>query len=295
MTDAQRSLFCFGLGYSALYLCQRLKAKGWRLGGTVRSAEKAEALAAAGIHTQVWPGSDPKPPPGSDWLISVPPGEAGCPAFLAAGALADTARSVTYLSTTGVYGDLSGGWAFEWSPARPQSARAAARLRAEDQWTGTGHPHASLVRLPGIYGPGRSALDRLRAGTARNIVKPGQVFSRIHVADIASGLECLLDKPGSRGVFNLTDDLPGPPEDVTAYAARLLGVAPPEEIDHRAAGLSPMAASFFAECKRVSNARAKSALGWRPKFPTFKEGLQAILEAEGGPVDPLIALAQGRQ
>lgn len=278
MTDAQRSLYCFGLGYSALQLAGRLRAMGWRVGGTVRSLEKAASLGARGIEADVFEDAA-APRPASDWLISIPPGKTGCPAFLKAGQGASQARSVTYLSTTGVYGDLGGGWAFEWSPLNPQSARARGRVLAETQWASTGRPLA-IVRLPGIYGPGRSPFDKVREGTARRIIKTGQVFSRVHVDDIASGLEAIV-LSGASGVFHLTDDEPAPPENVTAYAAERLGLPVPPDEAFATANLSPMAASFYSECKRVSNARAKAALGWRPAWPTYREGLRAILEAGG--------------
>jgi nucleoside-diphosphate-sugar epimerase len=141
---------------------------------------------------------------------------------------------------------------------------------------------ARIVRLPGIYGPGRSPFGKLRNGKAHRAVKPGQVFSRVHVDDIARGLEALFDRPHLYGVFHLCDDLPAPPQDVTAFAANLLQMTPPPEVPFEAAGLSPMAKSFYAECKRVSNARAKAALGWRPLYPTYREGLRAVLAAEDG-------------
>jgi nucleoside-diphosphate-sugar epimerase len=151
---------------------------------------------------------------------------------------------------------------------------------AEAQWLDASNGRARLVRLPGIYGPGRSPFERLRDGTAQRVIKPGQVFSRVHVDDIASGLEALLQHPRAAGAFNLCDDLAAPPQDVIAYAADLLGVAPPPEVLIAEAALSEMALSFYAECKRVSNARAKAALGWRPQYPTYHEGLRSILAAE---------------
>ncbi|OZB17865.1 MAG: NAD(P)-dependent oxidoreductase, partial [Hyphomonas sp. 34-62-18] len=158
--------------------------------------------------------------------------------------------------------------------------------KAEGQWQALTGDKARLVRLPGIYGPGRSAFDRLREGTAQRIVKEGQVFSRVHVDDIASGLEALMHRPDVTGVFHLCDELPAPPQDVIAYAAELLGIAPPPEIAFEDADLSPMAASFYSECKRVSNARAKAALGWRPAYPTYREGLTAILASETDKIFP---------
>ena len=141
---------------------------------------------------------------------------------------------------------------------------------------------ARIVRLPGIYGPGRSPFDRLREGTAQRVILPGQVFSRVHVDDIAGGLAALLARPEAKGVFHLCDDLPAPPQDVTAHAATLLGLPVPPDVAIEDAGLSDMALSFYAECKRVANGRAKAALGWQPRYPTYREGLAAILDAEGG-------------
>ena len=278
MTVQPHLLFVFGLGYSATRLAGRLMAAGWQVGGTVRTAEKAEGLKGRGIAAQVWAGQGvPDIPDGAHWLVTLPPDADGCPAIRAATDAAGTAASVTYLSTTGVYGDLDGGWAFEWSPVNPVSDRAKARVRAEQQWLDATDGTARIVRLPGIYGPGRSPFDRLQAGTAQRIVKPGQVFSRVHVDDIASGLAALIDRPQVSGVFHLCDDEPAPPQDVTAYAAMVLGMDGPPEVAFEDAGLSPMARSFYAECKRVSNARTKAALGWRPRYPSYREGLAAIL------------------
>lgn len=281
MTSSQSLLFVFGLGYSAQQLAAQLRPSGWQVAGTVRTPAKASALRAEGIAAVAWAGEGPVDvPPGAHWLVTLPPGSAGCPAALSAGAATHTARSVTYLSTTGVYGDLNGGWAFEWSPVAPSSPRAEARVMAEQQWLAATQGRARLVRLPGIYGPGRSPFDRLRDGTAQRIIKPGQVFSRIHVDDIAGGLVALLDHPDAAGVFHLCDDLAAPPQDVTAHAAQLIGVPVPPDMPFAEARLSPMAASFYAECKRVANARAKAALGWRPRYPTYREGLAAILAEE---------------
>lgn len=283
MTDPQRRLFCFGLGYSALRLARRLAGEGWHVCGTVRGEEKAERLRAEGIEALLFDGTARlTPPTGAHWLISIPPGPDGCPAFHAAGAAAGAAASVTYLSTTGVYGDLGGGWAFEWTPTNPGTERARQRIRAEAQWLSTPARGVNLVRLPGIYGPGRSAFDRLRAGTARRVIKPGQVFSRIHVDDIGTGLEAVFAARAARRVVHLTDDEPAPPQDVIACAADLLGVSPPLEVAFDAADLSAMARSFYSECKRVSNARTKAELGWRPTFATYREGLEAIFKEETG-------------
>lgn len=281
MTTPQSLLFVFGLGYSALQLAERLKPAGWQVAGTVRTPAKAAALQAQGIAAQVWAGEGPVDvPDGAHWLITLPPDAKGCPAARAAGDKAGTAASINCLSTTGVYGDLSCGWAFEWSPVNPGSARAQARVTAETQWLTASDDRARIVRLPGIYGPGRSPFDRLRDGTAQRVIQPGQVFSRVHVDDIADGLAALLACPDAGGVFHLCDDLPAPPQDVTAHAATLLGLPVPPDVAIEAAGLSDMALSFYAECKRVANGRAKAALGWKPRYPTYREGLAAILDAE---------------
>jgi nucleoside-diphosphate-sugar epimerase len=283
MTDTTSLLFVFGLGYSALRLAERLKARGKAVVGTVRSEEKAAALRADGVRAEVWNGQGlPDIPDGAHWLVTLPPDEDGCPAARVATYAEPGAASVTYLSTTGVYGDLGGGWAMEWSPVDPGSDRARARVLAEQQWMDATDGAARIVRLPGIYGPGRSPFGKLRNGKAHRAVKPGQVFSRVHVDDIARGLEALVDRPDLHGIFHLCDDLPAPPQDVTAFAADLLQLTPPPEVPFEAAGLSPMAKSFYAECKRVSNARAKTALGWRPLYPTYREGLRAVLDAEDG-------------
>lgn len=288
LTDEQentvtQSLFGFGLGYSAQALGRLLTARHWSVGGTVRSPQRAETLRTIGLKAHGFDALDPADiPPNCHWLISAPPDENGCPVFKQFGFHASSAKTITYLSTTGVYGDLHGGWAFEWTPVNPRSVRAERRVLAEEQWASTGQPFRT-VRLPGIYGPGRSVFGRLRAGTARAIVKHGQVFSRVHVDDIASGLEAMMLRPDMTGVFHLCDDAPAPPHVVTEYAARLLGLDAPERVDFATADLSDMARSFYAECKRVSNARAKSALGWFPEYPTYKEGLSAVLAEEGHP------------
>lgn len=183
-----------------------------------------------------------------------------------------------YLSTTGVYGDRQGGWVFEDSATHPQSTEAQRRAVAEAAWLGVG---AAVFRLPGIYGPGRSVFDRLRSGTARRLVRPGQVFSRIHVDDLAAGIAASLARPRPGSVYNLCDDEPAPAADVTAYGARLLGLEPPPEEPFDAAAVSQPALRFWSESKRVSNALAKAELGWRPACPTYREGLAAVLAAGG--------------
>ena len=277
MTDALEPLLLIGPGYSA-----RALARLWAgpVFGTMRSESKRETLEQVGIvPVAIEDRADlSKAATQAHVLISAPPGPDGCPALQALGPAVSSAASVTYLSTTGVYGDLNGGWAMEWSAPNPQSDRAQRRLSAERSWQAA-HRMTRVVRLPGIYGPGRSAFDRLRQGTARRIVKPGQVFSRIHVDDIASGLKALI-LAKQVGFFHICDDEAAPPQDVIAHAADLLQVPAPSEVAFEDAELSPMAKSFYGECKRVANAKIKAATGWRPLYRTYREGLQTILREE---------------
>ncbi|MEL6258599.1 MAG: SDR family NAD(P)-dependent oxidoreductase [Pseudomonadota bacterium] len=278
MTNASQTAICLGFGYCASALAPMLTSRGWRVVGTARGDDKATQITASGYNGAVFGASLPFD--GAHILVSTPPIDGTCPAFGAYKDASRAAASITYLSTTGVYGDLGGSWTFEWTPTNPRSARAEARVAAEARWRSLVVP-VRVVRLPGIYGPGRAPFDRIRDGEARRIVKPGQVFSRAHVTDIARGLAALIERPDLSGVFHICDDEPAPPQDVTAFAAELIGASPPPEISIDKADLSPMARSFYAECKRVSNARIKAALGWRPLFPTYREGLRAVLEAEG--------------
>lgn len=267
-------LFAFGFGYVASELARILKADSVPAVGTTRSEASAALLRAKGWQAHVWPGEDVQPPSGAAWLVSVPPDENGCPVFRYFADRAATASWIGYLSTTGVYGDLGGRWAFEETPLNPQSREAMNRAKAEEQWLSDG---ASVFRLPGIYGPGRSQLERVRETGARRIVKQGQVFSRAHVSDIASALKLAMSTSTRRAIFNICDDQPAPADEVLAFAARLLDVAAPPAVAFEDASLSPAAQRFYAECKRVSNAKAKAVLGWRPRFPTYREGLQDCL------------------
>ena len=189
---------------------------------------------------------------------------------------------IGYLGTTAVYGDRQGGWVDEETPIEPTLARADRRARAEAAWLKSGLP-VHIFRLAGIYGPGRNAFVNLKDGTARRIVKPGQVFSRIHVEDIATVLEASIARPRPGAIYNVCDDEPAPPQDVVAHAAELMGVAPPPEQPYETADLSPMARTFYKDNRRVRNERIKRELGVRLAYPTYREGLAALLPIEVGP------------
>lgn len=282
-------LFVFGLGYVGAAFANALRARGWEIAASARSPRQAEALRENGV-LAVDPADRDAMARAltgvNAILITAPPGPDGCPALESVVPALAQAQAfpdwIGYLSTTGVYGDFDGRWVFETSPLKAQSVEGARRVGAERDWQEVGRGMGLTVavfRLPGIYGPGRSALDRLRAGEGRRIVKPGQVFSRIHVDDIVTGLLASLDKPRAGGVYNLVDDEPAPPQDVIEHAARLLDVPVPPDLPFNELGLSPATRRFYAENKRVSNARAKGELGWRPAYPTYREGLQAIVKA----------------
>lgn len=281
-----RSILFAGFGYVAAATAARLNAAGWTVLASTRSEATAERIAADGYEAV---HADPAEPSGADALcraaervdaivFSAAPGEAGDP-FLPAFAGADLSHIwLGYLSTTGVYGDRSGGWAFEREAVTPGQPRSVRRAEAEAEWARRG---ARVFRLSGIYGPGRSTLDKIRAGDTQVFDKPGQVFSRIHVEDIAAALALALDRPEAHGAFNLADDHPSSQAEVMTGAAALLGAPPPEIVRFDPERASPMQASFFSECRRVSNARAKAVLGWRPAHRSWREGLQAIFKAEG--------------
>ena len=277
MKKQQRTLFCAGFGDSAKALARILAAEGWLVVPTTRSEATRARLQAEGFEALLFEdGIADRVPENAVWLISTPPDEEGCPSYNLLQNAAQHARSIFYLSTTGVYGDLDGGWAFEWTPVNPQSPQGERRVLAESQWRSVS-ADTSFVRLPGIYGPGRNAFENFRKGTARRLVKPGQVFNRIHVADIAGALKAAMAKPSTR-VFNVMDDEPAPPQDVVAFAAELLGVEAPPEIPFETADLTPMARSFYGENKRVSNQRLKDELGFTFRYPDYRVALKALLE-----------------
>lgn len=278
-----RTLVTLGHGYSAAALAARLS--GWRVRGTIRDAARGDALRRAGVEPIDWSDRqevDLAIGTADAVLASMPPGAEGDPALArhAAALAAAPARWVGYLSTTGVYGDRQGAWVTEDAALQPAGERGRRRVAAEAAWAATGLP-LHVFRLAGIYGPGRSILDRVRVGEARRIVRPGQVFSRIHVADVGAVLAASLAHPRPGRAYNVADDLPSSPADVTTFACQLLGMPLPPEEPFDAATLSPMAASFWSESKRVSNRRIKAELGIRLAFPTYREGLAAVLAAGG--------------
>lgn len=276
-------LLSIGHGYSARELTRHLGA-GWQIIGTTRSAERADELRANGVEPAIWPGENlgPALARATHLLSSVPPGPDGDPVVAALGDRLRDAKNlqwVGYLSTTGVYGDHGGGWVDETTPLTPATARGQARVAAERDWAALGLP-LHIFRLAGIYGPGRSPLDRVRGGRAQRIVKEGQVFSRIHVADIAQVLAASMAAPNPGAIYNVADDEPAPPQDVIAFAARMLGLPLPPEIPFDEADLTPMARSFYAESKRVRNERIKTDLGINLRHQDYRAGLAALIEAE---------------
>ena len=276
------TLLCFGFGYSAAVLAERLLARGWTVRGTTRDPAKR---ARDGVALYRFDRATPLDPAAYDGvthvLTSIAPDEDGDPVLDVEGERLRARTAVEwvgYLGTTAVYGNRDGGWVDETAEPAPTSARGRRRVDAERAWLATGLP-VHVFRLAGIYGPGRSAVDQLRAGTARRIVKPGQVFSRIHVADIATVLEASIARPNPGRVYNVCDDEPAPPQDVVAYAAERLGLPVPPELPFETAELSPMARSFYADNRRVSNARIKDELGVRLTCPTYRAGIDALAAA----------------
>jgi nucleoside-diphosphate-sugar epimerase len=282
-------LFCFGLGYSAQRVAKELASRGWHIAGTARSPQGAEKIAALGYDAFVFDGSASVAgvaealAKATHVLVSAPPDADGDPVLRQHANDLDNAPLLSwigYLSTVGVYGDSGGAWIDETMPTHATSTRGRRRIDAEQDWLALGAERGTrtqVFRLAGIYGPGRSAIDRLREGTAHRIVKPGQVFNRIHVDDIAAAVLAGIDGRGTEHVYNVTDDEPAPPQDVVAYAAELLHIPPPPETRFEDVQLTPMATSFYADNKRIRNARLRQDLGVALKFPTYREGLRAIL------------------
>jgi nucleoside-diphosphate-sugar epimerase len=286
------TLICFGFGYCAEHFVAAYGRKFDRIIGTVRGRERAAILNAydgGRMRALVFDGETHEPEldrvisEAEGALVSVPPGDGGDPVLSAYGALlaqAKNLRAIVYLSTIGVYGDRGGEWVDETAQAHPDSGRGSARLSAERDWQSLGERNGASVavlRLAGIYGPGQNALEQIARGKARRVIKPGQIFNRIHVTDIAQAIDAAFTLQAS-GIFNVADDEPSPPADPLVFAAQLLGVAPPPEIPFAQAAqtMSPMALSFWQECRRVKNDKLKHELGVTLRYPTYREGLKAL-------------------
>lgn len=271
------TLFVFGLGYVGQHLGRRLLAQGWPVGGTVRTEAKAKNLNQQGFDAVVWDGASPLQ---KDWeevthiLVTIPPDEKGDIALRHYDLSGAPIKWLGYLSATSVYGDHKGAWVTEESALKPVSSRGVQRCLAESQWLGRKDLPVHVFRLSGIYGPGRSVLETIRAGTAQRIHKPGHVFSRIHIADIVSILEASMTHPRPGAIYNLADDEPAAPADLVAYGCDMLGVDAPPLIPFEEAALSPAMREFYAENKRVANRKVKEALGVRLAYPTYREGLR---------------------
>lgn len=285
-------LFAFGLGFSAQTLAQRLAERGWAIAGTAREEAKISQLRARGYEAARFSAGQCNEELANllhdttHLLHSIPPNDDGDPVLACYReeiAKLRTLEWIGYLSTVGVYGDQHGNWVSEETPPKPNSARTEARVKAELDWIDFGKEigvPVQVFRLAGIYGRGRSVFDKLAAGTARRINKDGQVFSRIHVEDIATVLEASIAKPRAGAIYNVADNEPAAPGDVVAHAAKMIGVEPPPEIDFEDADLSPMARSFYQGSRKISNALIKSELGVELRYPTFREGLTSLMPKE---------------
>lgn len=290
---AHGSLFCFGYGYTCDHFGTALMRKGgWTIGGTTRDVEKKAQMQDTGIRAFLFDYRQPLTDPRhflkgvTHLLLSAPPDDSGDPAFLMHGddiAAMKDLQWVGYLSSTGVYGDRMGRWVDENAEVRPTTKRGSRRARAEEQWRGLAAKHGlplHIFRLAGIYGPGRSALDSVRAGVARRIEKRNHAFNRIHVEDIVQILQASMENPRPGAIYNLADDNPAPSHEVIAYACEMLGLMPPPLIPFDEADMVPMARSFYAENKRVKNTLLKEELGVALKYPDYRAGLQGCLEWE---------------
>jgi nucleoside-diphosphate-sugar epimerase len=283
MAFAVTHLLCFGFGFSARTFAARLDKREWKISATSRDAEGIAEIEAQGFRGLPFDGTLQIATDVTHLLISAPPDEHGDPVLRLFQAqlqkLSKQLKWVGYLSTTGVYGDRGGDWVDEESPLEPTTARGRRRLEAERSWlrlhSDFGLP-AHLFRLAGIYGPGRNQLLNVRDGSAKRIIKPGQIFSRIHVEDIAGVLAASIEKPNPGRAYNVCDDAPCPPQEVVEYGANLLGLPLPPEIPFAEAKLSPMAKSIYADSKRVSNKRIKAELGYKLIYPNYRDGLRAL-------------------
>ncbi len=283
------SLLVFGAGYLGRAVLTEAKRRALTVAATSRDPERRAALTEAGVaavdptDAEALASAVSK---ASAILVTTPPEGRGCPgarallpALTASGAFPDW---IGYVSSTAVYGDRDGGWVFEDDALNAASLEGARRVRAEADWLDAGRGMGLTVqifRLPGIYGPGRSVVDRLRDGTATMVRKPGQIFNRVHRDDVVSGLFASMERPRPGGVYNLTDDEPAPADVVMAWAAERMGVASPREVDWTDPSVSEAMRRFYLDSKRISNARAKAELCWRPAYPSWREGLEAVLKA----------------
>ncbi|MEM6306540.1 MAG: SDR family oxidoreductase [Pseudomonadota bacterium] len=274
-----KTLLCIGFGYSARALATALTD--WNIIGTTRCTSNHENIQAMGVTPVTWPGSDIRPAleRASHLLISAAPTDTGDPFLNAVDLTRYNFSWVGYLSTTGVYGDHQGKWVDETTPLTPSTQRGKLRVQAEQQWQRQDIP-LHIFRLAGIYGPGRGPFAKVRNGTARRIIKPDQIFSRIHVDDIAQVLAASIAQPNPQAIYNVCDNDPAPPQDVIAYAAELLGCPIPVAEDINTAEMTPMARSFYAESKRVDNRKMLTELQITLKYPSYKDGLQALLRDE---------------
>lgn len=280
----KKTLLSFGHGYSARALVRVLPRDEWDIIGTTRSTEKADELRRESVEPVIWPGTDvsDKISKATHILVSPAPTDDGDPVlaeFKSAIAGASNLEWVGYLSTTGVYGDHKGDWVDETTPLSPSTKRGQLRVMAEGQWQDLDVP-LHIFRLAGIYGPGRGPFSKVRNGTARRIIKENQVFSRIHVDDIAQVLAASIARPNPGAIYNVCDDFAAPPEDVIGYAAELLGLPLPKSVDFETADMTPMARSFYAESKRVRNDKIRNELDVKLLYPEYKTGLVALLKSQ---------------
>lgn len=276
------TLLSLGHGYTSSALAARLVPLGWTVISTCRDPARADILRAAGVEPLLLPADlSAALARASHVLAAAAPDAEGDPFLRMAGAALRAAhpRWVGYLSTTAVYGDHQGAWVDEVTPINPQSLRARQRVQAEEAWLATGLP-VHIFRLAGIYGPGRGPFEKVRDGSARRIIKPGQVFSRIHVADIAETLLASIRRPNPGAIYNVCDDDPAPAEDVLSHAAHLLGLPEPPAIPYDEAEMTPLARSFYAESKRVRNDRIKTELGVNLRYPDYRAGLAELLKSQ---------------
>lgn len=283
--EMRKTLLSLGHGYTARAVARQLVPKGWTVIGTLRDFGQAALIESEGVIARQWPLDLTKALEGvTHVLSSIRPDNNGDPVLqIGRRALIDAApylEWVGYLSTTGVYGDMDGGWVDEETPTSPGGARGKMRVKAEEEWQQLPKLPLHIFRLAGIYGPGRGPFAKLRAGTARRIIKRNQIFSRTHVDDIVNVLEASMAAPRPGRVYNVCDDTPAPPQDILAYAAGLLGIEPPPEVPFEQAEMSPMARSFYGDSKKVRNDRIKYELGVVLKYPDYRDALRSMLDKE---------------